>query len=76
MLHHFCAQASFTHCTNIFRGIREFGAHSLSLSGLVCGNNKTSCIEGWLVINMQSLSIPIPIPLVGGIPYSSALKKS
>jgi hypothetical protein len=29
-----------------------------------------------LVKNIINLSIPIPIPEVGGIPYSNALKKS
>jgi hypothetical protein len=30
---------------------------------------------GWFVISITSLSIPIPIPLVGGMPYSSDRKK-
>ena len=36
----------------------------------------TSLIEGWLVNNIVNLSIPIPKPAVGGIPYSKAFIKS
>ena len=38
--------------------------------------NNTSCMEALLVKNMINRSIPIPIPDVGGIPYSSARRKS
>lgn len=41
-------------------------------SGLSCGNIITSLIEGESVKSMTSLSIPIPSPAAGGIPYSSA----
>ena len=40
------------------------------------GNRSTSLIAGELVSNITSLSIPYPIPPVGGIPISSAFKKS
>ena len=43
---------------------------------LMYGNNNTSRIDGEFVNSMTSLSIPIPKPPVGGIPYSSASKKS
>jgi hypothetical protein len=42
----------------------------------ICGKSRTSRIEGEFVSNMTSLSIPIPSPPVGGIPYSSASMKS
>ena len=45
-------------------------------SGRICGKNITSCIEVLFVNSIVSLSIPIPIPEVGGIPYSRALRKS
>ena len=39
---------------------------------LISGNNKTSLIEGELVNIITSLSMPMPSPAVGGIPYSNA----
>src|SRR4030042_2574029 len=45
-------------------------------SGFNCGNNITSLIDCELVSNITSLSIPIPSPAAGGIPYSRALTKS
>ena len=50
--------------------------NSYLFSGFICGKNKTSCIEALFVINIVNLSIPMPKPAVGGIPYSIALKKS
>ena len=44
--------------------------------GFIWGKNRTSWIEVLLVINITNLSIPIPIPDVGGIPYSKDLMKS
>ena len=41
-------------------------------SGLICGNNNTSLIEGELVKNITNRSTPIPSPAVGGMPYSRA----
>ena len=43
---------------------------------LICGNNKTSRMESVWVRSIISRSIPIPIPPVGGMPYSSASMKS
>ena len=40
------------------------------------GNRSTSLIAAELVSSMHILSIPKPIPPVGGIPISSAFKKS
>lgn len=42
----------------------------------IVGNNNTSLIAGELVSNITSLSIPYPIPPVGGIPIDKAFKKS
>ena len=42
-------------------------------SFLRVGNKMTSLIEAEFVCNITSLSIPIPSPPAGGIPYSSAL---
>ena len=42
----------------------------------IVGNNNTSLIACESVNNITNLSIPYPIPPVGGIPYSSAVKKS
>ena len=50
--------------------------HSIPFSGLIWGKNNTSCIEGWLVNSIHILSMPKPMPEVGGIPYSRARKKS
>ena len=63
----------------------QFSASSLlaslfSLTGLsklfIVGNNKTSLIAAAFVSNIHILSIPNPIPPVGGIPISSAFIKS
>src|SRR5690554_717838 len=43
---------------------------------LACGNKITSRIFGVFVSSITNLSIPIPIPPVGGIPYSNASTKS
>ena len=45
-------------------------------SGRICGKNNTSCMVLWLVISITKRSIPIPKPDVGGMPYSSARRKS
>ena len=42
----------------------------------IVGNNKTSLIAVEFVNNITILSIPNPIPPVGGIPISNAFKKS
>ena len=44
--------------------------------GFIVGNNKTSLIAAAFVSNIHILSIPNPIPPVGGIPISSAFIKS
>ncbi|BED92550.1 MAG: hypothetical protein RsTaC01_0307 [Candidatus Paraimprobicoccus trichonymphae] len=44
--------------------------------GFIVGKIITSLIEALLVKNITSLSIPIPSPPVGGIPYSIAVIKS
>ena len=57
-------------------------ASSASLSeacaflGFICGKNSTSCMAILPVISIVRRSIPMPIPLVGGMPYCSARKKS
>ena len=51
-------------------------AADLQSFGLISGNKITSLIEGLSVISMTTLSMPIPMPPVGGIPYSSAVMKS
>ena len=42
-------------------------------SFLNVGNKITSLIDAELVCNITNLSIPIPNPPAGGIPYSKAL---
>ena len=42
----------------------------------IVGKSNTSLIAGEFVSNITSLSIPYPIPPVGGIPISRAFKKS
>jgi len=42
----------------------------------MCGNKSTSRIEGESVSSMTSRSTPMPSPPVGGMPYSSARRKS
>ena len=42
----------------------------------IVGNNNTSLIAGLFVIIITILSIPNPIPPVGGIPIDKAFKKS
>ena len=46
------------------------------LKDFIKGKNNTSLIDAELVSNITSLSIPIPAPAVGGIPYSIAVMKS
>ena len=41
-------------------------------SGRMCGNSRTSRIDGEFVYSMTSRSTPNPSPAVGGMPYSSA----
>src|ERR1700691_519624 len=41
-------------------------------SGRMCGNSRTSRIDGEFVYSMTSRSTPRPSPAVGGMPYSSA----
>ena len=41
-------------------------------SGRMCGNNKTSRIEGESVKSITKRSMPMPSPAVGGMPCSSA----
>ncbi|OPZ22608.1 MAG: hypothetical protein BWZ10_00369 [candidate division BRC1 bacterium ADurb.BinA364] len=41
-------------------------------SGRMCGNKITSRIDGESVSSIASRSMPIPRPLAGGMPYSSA----
>jgi hypothetical protein len=45
-------------------------------SGFNWGNSITSLIDCEFVSSITSLSIPMPSPAAGGIPYSSALTKS
>src|SRR6056297_2943001 len=45
-------------------------------SGFICGKKSTALIESELVMIIERRSIPIPIPAVGGIPYSIARRKS
>lgn len=67
-----------TYClTNSILIITDYPEDKLNhASDLICGNNSTSCMVVWPVSNIVSLSIPIPIPDVGGIPYSNARRKS
>ncbi len=48
----------------------------LSASGFIVGNNSTSLIAAESVRSIHILSIPKPMPPVGGIPISSAFIKS
>ena len=41
-------------------------------SGRMCGNSRTSRIDGEFVYSMTSRSTPKPSPAAGGMPYSSA----
>src|SRR3989339_1283424 len=56
----------------------QFVRHNLNygVSSFNCGKRITSLIEGESVKTITSLSIPIPSPAVGGIPYSKAQIKS
>jgi hypothetical protein len=45
-------------------------------SGFICGKKRTSWMELWLVISMARRSMPMPMPEVGGMPYSRARTKS
>ena len=75
----------FTLEKSIFSG-SEFGVEtSLSFTPFsdftpprvfIVGNNNTSLIAVEFVNNITILSIPNPIPPVGGIPISNAFKKS
>ena len=44
--------------------------------GFMCGNNNTSLIDDLSVNSMINLSMPMPAPAVGGMPYSIAFIKS
>jgi hypothetical protein len=44
--------------------------------GFIVGKSSTSRIDGESVSSMTSLSMPMPRPPVGGMPYSSAVRKS
>ena len=46
------------------------------ISGFNNGKGITSLIDALLVINIISLSMPMPNPPVGGMPISKAFKKS
>jgi hypothetical protein len=53
--------------------VRQFFVTELNTySGRICGNNKTSRIEGEFVYNMTRRSTPNPSPAAGGMPYSNA----
>ena len=41
-------------------------------SGRICGKSNTSRIDGESVNSITRRSMPIPMPAVGGMPYSSA----
>lgn len=45
-------------------------------SGFIVGNKSTSRMERESVRNITILSMPMPRPPVGGMPYSSAVQKS
>src|SRR5581483_378812 len=45
-------------------------------SGRSWGNRITSRIDAWFVKSMTRRSMPMPSPAVGGMPYSSARRKS
>ena len=54
-------------------------AHHLaprSFSGRIWGNRRTSWMVLWPSMSIARRSIPMPIPEVGGMPYSSARTKS
>lgn len=61
-----------------YRKIREHSANSGFCQSIerIVGNNNTSRIAGLFVSSITSLSIPYPIPPVGGIPISRAFMKS
>ena len=44
--------------------------------GFMVGNNNTSLIEKLSVRNITRRSTPMPMPPVGGMPYSRAVMKS
>ena len=70
----------FTFEKSIFSGVEAVtGLFSIFLgasSGFIVGKRITSLMLTDSVISITSLSTPIPIPPVGGIPYSSAVRKS
>ncbi len=41
-------------------------------SGRMCGKGSTSRMEGWSVRSIAMRSMPMPMPPVGGMPYSRA----
>ena len=72
----FCIDPTITFVSRFF-SLYKINYSSLPvLIGFIVGNNKTSLIVEAFVKNITSLSIPIPIPPVGGIPYSRAVRKS
>ena len=52
------------------------GFRSQNFSGLIMGKKSTSWMLSAPVMNMVRRSIPMPMPEVGGMPYSSARTKS
>ena len=75
-----CAQPTRARMTP--RAIESVARHVLPLpycvcpalpdSGRMCGNSRTSRMDGELVYSMTSRSTPKPSPAAGGMPYSSA----
>src|SRR5207249_2142416 len=54
----------------------SYGMFTDYFSGRSCGKRITSRMDVWLVSSMTSRSMPIPSPAVGGMPCSSARRKS
>ena len=68
--------ASFTAAAGAAAAAAGFwAAWGLSM-GFMVGNRMTSRMEVLPVSSMTHRSMPMPMPPVGGIPYSSALMKS
>ena len=87
----FCGFTSFMSVTRLYPAFWITGTQSsaipnsmnlagasfgITFSGRICGKNNTSWMVLWPVISITRRSIPIPIPEVGGIPYSNARTKS
>jgi len=69
------AHIEYRSAIHIERAAHKRGYHPF-LMGFMVGNSNTSLMEALSVKSITMRSMPIPIPPVGGIPYSNAARKS